>query len=1477
MKIVAIDKGEITPISNANEDPTGVCHESPSPGYNTDDINEHINDCEKPEGVCSRLGNKILNDSSVNVLRNKGVHGEKENSCVFSNIGEGTPVGGDKYVHRPQNNTGCLHTGECDIEKETKRIRRGNSLWGRGRNETPSSWYQRSENAENTENAESLPCAHSNCSVKKKNNFPNDDNSRLVKPPIGDLPNRGGKCTSKGNDGTDGNTYRPRSWKGGRPHCSFPSHVDELPRRKGRGKEEEGEGKGKIPQAYEEESTAHGINCLPLPDSTTGNGKSESKRSRAISYHRENAKEGENRLQRKKNGPSSSSSTLIGTKGGRVQERSENGKKLTQVGPRSIDKLENPLERDHGEYLLRRDAITAECAVHGKGKSNVKRERLFVNKQKDEVMMGSATYDRGEGPIWNGNEKLEEDKRRKRGRWVENEKKVCMGGEKNESLKDTHTRDKKEEESSPVRSLLVFDEITNTWNILWKCGSVSIIKSYSIDVGGSASRHVAMNDLQSINNLYSEVSTGGDYISPENTWELMKWKIYKKFGEKYFFIGKDYDWMNGRMSGEKNKTKELEQDKSGVGVESIGDIVSKMWRKLREAHDDGNRVKCEQNCSMGYGTKDECGEIFNIERKSVIPFGQSSEDPSLKCEKERKIKKGEETGKRGRSNERGTDRRKEGTVQVTDTEGIRRQQSKGKEELIWKSLTVQASTPNAEERRELLRRRHENKLKEQLARRERKLRREEEKVRKIKMKEEKKRIREEKKKMKEQERIKMREEKVNLRKMRKLEKWQNIERMRRWKKMKKLEKMEKLGRLGRRERIEEQEKLERQGRLDRTEGLGPMGKLAQLDSVDSVEKLESLKNIIAERKMNKVNCFASKINSSPGKEEGSWPEGSSELGEAHCTPDFITNVVKISLEDEEKRRLFLEKKQKVLKVMRKNVLVQGKVYLDVGYGDNTSGDEEGDEWQELGDSSSTGNAGSWVVSWVLYGRTCRKKFPIEDYGFEEARQMAEEYKRDRVNFILNNFSEYDTYVREALNNDSEEGGAVGAYKDDRCTVMANQEQLHHEELIEFCCELLKNPVSEEHWKNKVKWVQNKKSWNIEIVKKEQNKFIREKIYYSEEKYGYIIGKCIAVYDYLNAEHKLLKNYFDVNVANLQYDSKRHAWKISRYVPNQLNKKNYYFDVGVYGWMYSRKLGLLLAIYLNTRRPVKSDEDMLTRSCSFVRHLQDDSIERRKYLFPENTMGQDHFKNVEPKFPDDVMMKGVDLPAPLLERDPCTEKSVKYFHANVVVEEASKEWMKENEVSSSCDGTVEGGSPSNRIVANTGEEDERGYRNAPGGPLEGASEDSPPMEMDEWNRGEDSLDRRDEEVKRGRKRKKKAKGEEEKFSNWATDDEDTTNKRRHSQNEEEKIKNKTMRQSGSDLKKLYEMVHNRKYCQLKEMHTCGEKELLNFLSNENDRALFLMEDIHIQGEDEHYLVNILENYYYYNLCRKMLKVRKKLSM
>ncbi|ANQ08731.1 Uncharacterized protein PCOAH_00029840 [Plasmodium coatneyi] len=1431
MKIVTIHKGEIAQISKANGDPPE--------GYNTDNINGHISGCEKPEGVSSPLEKKFVRDRGVNLLRSNESHGEKENSCVSSNTGGSTPVGGREYVRRPQNTTGFVHIGEGNVEKETSPTRRNNPCWGRGTNGTPSTEYQRSEDAE------SPPCRHSNCSVRK-NNFSNGGHSRLVNPPNGFLPNRGGKYTSNGQGGEDQNIYFPRSWKGGRPNCAFSTPVEDRMHPSRGGKEEEGDRKEMIPHAYEAESTVDGKNGPILPGSTSG-----STRNRAIFHHREKAEEGENRPKGEQN-VHRCFSKLIETKGGRVQLQSENGKRLTQVNPRSVGEWKNQLEGNHGKHLPQGDAIIAKYAPHGSGKSNVKRERLPAKSQKGEMVMGSTTCQSGGGPVCKGNEKVEEGKRRKRGKMVGSANSICIGGEKNESFGDTHTKDKKEEESSPVKSLLVFDEITNTWNILWKYGGVSIIKSYSIDAGGSASRHVALNDLQSINNLYGEVTTGVDNVTPEKTWDLMRNKIYKKFGDKYFFIGKDDDRMNGNISEKKNKTQELQYGKSDVSIESIAEFVLKMRKKLREAQNDGNRVKCEQICSMGHDTKGESGKSFNVERKSVIPFGQSSEDSSLKCEKERKFRK-------GRSNEGGSGQEKEGAVQIGETEETPTRQSKGKEGLTLRRPTGQVPTANAEERRELMRRRQEKKLKEELARKERKLRREEEKEKKIQMKEEKKRMREEKKKLKEQEKIKMREEKVNLRKLKKLEKWENSERLKRWKKMKKLERMEKLGRLGRRERIERQEKLERQGRLDklvmmesldRTEGLNPKGKSTQVDRTDRVDSVDP---IIEDGRTTKGNTSASKLNSSPGKDEGNSPDRCNKLGETNSTPDLVASVLKISLQEEERKRLFLEKKQKVLKVMRKNVLVQGKVYLDGGYGDDASGGEGRDECENFGDHASPGNTGSWVVSWVLYGRTCRKRFPIEDYGFEEAKQMAEKYKRDRVNFILNNVSEYDTYVREVLSSDPEEGSRL-----DACTLVASQEQLHHEQLIEFCCGLLKNPVSEEHWKNKVKWIQNKKSWNIEIVKKEQNKFIREKIYYSEEKYGYIIGKCIAVYDYLNAEHKLLKNYFDVNVANLQYDSKRHAWKISRYVPNQLNKKNYYFDVGVYGWMYSRKLGLLLAIYLNTRRPLKGDEETLSRSCSFVRHLQEDSVEGSRYLFRENSVGEDHSKRVESNFHDDVI-EGADLPSPSGQHNPCKEKSVRHFHANVVVED--------NEVGNSFDGTCEGGSPTSSIVVNPGEEEKKGYLNAPCGSPDGASEDGHPVKMDRGSRGE---------VKRGRKRKKKTNAEEERTMNCGTDDEGPTNKRRHSQNEEEKMKNKTT-QNGNDLKKLYETVHNRKYCQLKEMHTCGEKELLNFLSNEKDRALFLMEDIHIQGEDEHYLVNILENYYYYNLCRKMLKVRKKLSM
>ncbi|EUD68300.1 hypothetical protein C922_01320 [Plasmodium inui San Antonio 1] len=1476
MKIVAIHKGEIAPVTNAN----GGYHENPSGGYNTDDISGHISGCEKPEAVSSPLGRNFFHTRYANGPLSNGTHrGRMDNSCVFSNTGEDTPVGSDEYVHRSRNTKEWVHTGESDVEKETSPTRGNNPRWGEGRKGAPSTKHPRSEDVENAEEA---PDCHSHCSVNK-NILTKGGNSRLVKPLNGDPPNRGVKYSPNGESGADQNIYRPRSWKGEDPKCDVPSPVEELPPRRGRGNEEgETKGKGKIPPAYESKSTVDGIDCLPLPDSTTnsspGNGTSGNSRTRAISHPCENAEEGENRLEKKKN-VHNYSSTSTETKRRIIQQRNENGKRLMRGGSRSVGEWKNPLEGNHRGHLIQGDAITAANVPHGRGRSNVKREQLHAESQKGAVVMGSARCQPGGAPVWKENEHVEKGRRSKRGRLVRRTNCISMGGQKNGSLEHAHARDKNEEEAPPMRSLLVFDEISNTWNILWKYGGVSIIKSYSIDVGGSASRHVALNDLQSINNLYGEVTTGVGYLTREK-WDLMKRKIYKKFGEKYFFISKDNDGVDGRMSG--MRAEDPQRDKSDIAVESIGEVVSKMGKKLREAHNNRNRVKYEEICSMAHDRGGGNVKSMNIERGSVIPFGQSSEGPFLKSEEERKFRKGEHMAKRDGNDGGRSGHGKEGTADTGDTKDTPTKHSKGKEGLTSRKPPAKVPKTNEEERKEQLRRkRHENKLKEELERRERKRRREEEKEKKIRMKEDKKRMREEKKKKKEEERIRRKEERVHLRKVKKLEKWENMERLRRWKRMKKLEKMGELGRVGRRERQEKQEKLSMAHRIDR------------VDRIDSAKKLKSANPIIGEGRSTKGNSLTRKLNSTPGKDEDNCPNRCSQLGEAHYTPDSAATVVRTSLQDELKKRLFLEKKQKVLKVMRKNVPVQERVYLDVGYGDEASG-EGGHECHEFGEDTSRCKAGSWVVSWVLYGRTCRKRFPIEEYGFEKARQMAEEYKRERLNSILNSVSEYDTYVREALSCGPEEGGASCAWSagtsgesveceagrgepgaplhavdriermraprvQDACTLVASEEQRHHRQLIQFCCELLKKPVSEEQWKNKVKWVQHKKSWNIEIVKKEQNRFIREKIYYSEEKYGYIIGKCIAVYDYLNAEHNLLKSYFDVNVANLQYDNKRHAWKISRYVPNQLNKKNYYFDVSVYGWMCSRKLGLLLAIYLNRRRPLRGDEEMLRRGSSLVRHLQEDSIDRRRcHPRDSSNAGEDHSENVAPKFLDDV--KGADLRSSDGQLNRFEEKRVGYFHSNGVTD-TSKQSV--------------GGSYADTGRTATGEEEKRGNSNALWGFPDRVSGDAHPVKT---NRdGHDRRDGRDESAKRGRKRRKKTNGEEERTPNCETDDEDATKKRRHSQNEEKKIKNKTTAENGMDLKKLYETIHNRKYCQLKEMHTCNEKELLNFLSNEKDRALFLMEDIHIQREDEYYLVNILENYYYYHLCRKLLKVRKRLSM
>ncbi|KJP87173.1 hypothetical protein AK88_03220 [Plasmodium fragile] len=1324
MKIVTIHKSEIAPVSNTNGDATRVFHERPPQGYNTEDIHEIMNGCEKPEALCSPLEKKFLHARGANLLHSNESHKGKDNSCVFNNTGEGTPVGGHEYVNRPLHSTGGTLIGEGHAEKETSSTRGNNHpSWGKGTNGTPSTEYQRSEEAENDE---SLPDCHSNSSTNK-NFIPNGGHSRLVKPPHEDFPNSGDKYMSDGEGGEDRNIYRPPS----------------------------------------------------------------------------------------------------------------------------VDEWENLLEGNPEGHPIECDEITASSAPHGSGKNNLKRERITANGEKVAVVMRSDRCQQGEGLLYNESEEV-----------------------------DTHTGDKNEEETSPVRSLLVFDEITNTWNILWKFGNISIIKSYDINMNGAESRHVALDDLQSINNLYGQVTTDVDYVTPEEKWDFMKRKIYNTFGEKYFFIRKDGDGVNGQMSD--RETEEWQSDKAGVGVESIGEAVSTMGQRLREAHNDGRPVKCEQICSVPYHTKGRNGNRFDVRRGSVISFDEAGEGPSVKCEEETTFSNGEWSGKRARSNGGGS-------LETGDTEDIPTEKLKAKEGMTLNSPPVEVPTPNVEGRRELLRKTHENKLKEQLERKERKLRREKEKEKKMQMRQEKKKMREEKKKIKEQERLKRKEENVILRKMKKLEKWENVQRLRRWKKMQKLEKMERLGMLGRREKLDRQEKLYRQEKLHRhemlhrqenlhkAEGLAPMDRLAKLrriDVIENAEKLHSVKPLIGEGKTTKGNACPSKLNSTPGKDEDSGPNRSSQLEETNCTLDSISSIVKMSPEDEEKKRLFMEKKQKVFKVIRKNAHLQGRVFLDVGYtheecrhvhsqwGDGGGEEEQGgdNKYLQIANSTFERNAGSWVVSWVLYGRTRRKKFPIRDYGFEKARQMAEEYKKERINFILNNISEYDTYVRDVLSSDLEEGTTQ-----DACTVMENEEEVHHKQLIQFCSDLLKKPISEEHWKNKVKWVQNKKSWIIEIIKKEQNKFIREKIYYSEEKYGYIIGKCIAVYDYLNAEHDLLKNYFDVNVANLQYDSKRHAWKISRYVPHQLNKKNYYFDVRVYGWMYSRKLGLLLAIYLNAKRPQGVGfENILNSSSPLVRHLQENFIHREEYLFRGNCSGEVHSEKVTANFCDDAM-EGLDLPASSGHLDPCKEKRVKYSHANGIAEHTSKQCMRGYEVGASYDATCKGGSPTSSMASKPREEEKRDYSNAPCGLI------------DRGDRVQDNRDRPDEQVQRGRKRRKKMKGQEERSPYNATDDEETPNGRRHSQNDEKEIKNKTTTENEPDLKKFYETVHNKKYCQLKEMHTCSDKELLSFLSNEKDRALFLKEDIHIQGEDEEYLINILENYYYYNLCRKMLKVRKKLSM
>ncbi|CRG97957.1 transcription factor with AP2 domain(s), putative [Plasmodium gallinaceum] len=1161
-----------------------------------------------------------------------------------------------------------------------------------------------------------------------------------------------------------------------------------------------------------------------------------------------------------------------------------------------------------------------------------------------------------------------------------------------------------------VKCLIEFDEITNSWKLFWKYGKIVVKKSYSKEVYGDNSRYKALNDLENFQNIYDNILKNNPDISEEHKYLLIQNKIYEHFGEKYYFPKitekekkkkkKDiFDGNNEQLDnikeeniregkeGEKEDKKEdkvikekgqwekekIDKEEKEKEREEKEKYKEKVDKEKKEEKENGNEEDKEKNetgmeeekkkeDNYDSGNNEQTEEIKNRKRK-YIKTNNSTLLDHIKIAEKDKDKMYIEKEKIQNINDKIYERKDEKIEEKYEFNTLVNLANYEKELKILKK----------EEKRRINERKREKKMKEIYERRQKKLKREEEKRNKILLKEQKKKLREEKKKMKEEERLRKIEEKIKLKKLKQLK--PIIEKINKYR--------------------------------------------SSLKSKFNKEALHFIKNKEIFKKDNKD--YLDYLNSFDKPSEN------------------IFSLIKASIEEKP-----LTKRERVIELIKKNknVHINTNLYLDINSED---------------DVENSNNKGNWIVSWVFYGRTYRKKFSINEYGFKKAKELAENYKNERINCILNNFSKYNHFKEiiqiknNQINNEKDNADSqelmrnieqkknnefsvkyesnIQKENDEkrniRCTFpysKLSSESKDHQKIynsinmINFYNHILKNPLFDQYFKNKIMWVNKLSCWKIEIMKKQNNRYIREKKYYSEQKYGYIIAKYIAICDYLIAENNILNNYFDTKVPNLQYDNKKNAWKISRYVPHQLNKKNYYFNISIYGWLNSRKLALLLAIDLNENKTFMY-EDFYNRSSSEHKNLIYQNIFLNKnynknnsneYLNVENNINNKlHNKNkcsmssfgIKSYSTSNNSNNCLDISYDNNTKDYNKEQkkdsafenklyickngsinsnknddnknnihdNINIFKKNIyekIDEEKGKriiqndykysddsqnngkqinknknyikmdgynhcdnKCMKNNDKIScnndNCKCNNSTLSMSNNTVNNIVDR----YKNLIIKDTNIINKDNNHNNIDNYydevtyinnNTNQEKCDdtlndfycelRNDEndkikkeekkhcskvvddscesfinlKIKEFQKKNIKKNNSEHNAEkhhkdkslytyNENTLNDNAINKDNNSPNE---FKNSYMHNSYINFKKLYEDVYNEKYFQLKQMYSCNDNDLINFLSNEEDKELFLKENINIDIDDEHFLIKILEDYYYSNFSRKANKIKKR---
>ncbi|CRH00486.1 transcription factor with AP2 domain(s), putative [Plasmodium relictum] len=1137
--------------------------------------------------------------------------------------------------------------------------------------------------------------------------------------------------------------------------------------------------------------------------------------------------------------------------------------------------------------------------------------------------------------------------------------------EEKDSFNQKNSQNTERKKNTRVKCLIEFDEITNSWKVFWKYGKIVVKKSYSKEEYGDNSRYKALNDLEKLQSIYDDILKNNTSLTEEHKYLLIQNKIYEHFGEKYYFP------KNEEKERNKRKKKDI-FDRNNEKLDNIEEERKKKEEKDEEEDEDkkGENEKGEEEEYK----KEEEGKKKKKKEEREDNIESDSEDQTEIKNKKRKYNKIKNFILIDQN--KITEKDREKYQNEDDQMNEKEENDKSKKEYESKTLVNLAHYEKElkrlkkEEKKRIVEKKREKKMKEIYERRQKKLKREEEKRKKILLKEQKKKLREEKKKMKEEERLRKIEEK---------------------KKLKKLKQLKPI--------IEKIKKYQ-----------------SSIKSKFNKEAFHFIKN--EEIFINENKEYLDYLNSL---------EKSSEN---------IFNLIKESVEEKP-----LTKRERVIEMIKKNknVHINTNIYLDIN-------SEE--------DTENSNNKGNWIVSWVYYGRTYRKKFSINEFGFKKAKELAENYKNERVNCILNNFSKYNNF-KEIIQNKRNQINNIEKDIAESQELMKNAEKKNYESspkhefnikrendekknicynfsysklnleskdcqvfnsinMIDFYNHILKNPLFDQYFKNKIIWVNKLSCWKIEILRKQNNKYKKEKKYYSEQKYGYIIAKYIAICDYLNTEHNILNDYFDTKVPNLQYDNKKNAWKISRYVPHQLNKKNYYFDINIYGWLNSRKLALVLAIDLNENKTFMY-EDFYKRSSSEHKNLIYQNIFLNKNYNKSNSIEYydiENNKNIKVCNKNEYNMNSFDTKSRSNSNnssnylDTHNENSTKNYkkeekedslhinniHTNKNININSNNYsntsdnnnnnipkkstnykkiydeknklliqndhnysddnqndMKQNNKNqnyikvdsynlyenkcmnsndkimcnndnckcnnstlSMSNNTVNNiiGKYKNIIIKDSNiTNKDNNYNNMDNSCDEvtynnNFNQDTRKDMANDFYRklGNDEKDKKEEKknfpktvddscesfinlkIKESLKKnikknysehdieKKKNKINKSFYTyNENILNDNVLNKYSNSPNE---LKNIYMHNSYINLKKLYEDVYNEKYFQLKQMYLCNDNDLVNFLSSEEDKELFLKENINIEMDDEPFLIKILEDYYYSNFSRKAYKIKKR---